>query len=178
MVWVALVDELVARGHMLFGLFFLVIVADETRRRFSRNTSAAQRIFVPATLLAAGVAMWIATIRANSVAEYIVHSLWADVLLIMGTVEWARRKRALVARGWALAQPAGIVASGVLLFVHLHGSVSSSPGARSHLLMGTALVFAGFAEAAVRLVTPPRRWNLAAQLPILGFVALLITYPQ
>lgn len=122
--------------------------------------------------------MWIATIRANNAPEFVVHSLWADALLVMGSVPWARRAGLLTAPGWAFAQPVAVVASGLLLFVHLHGSISTSPGAFSHLMMGAALVIAGAASAVIHLVSATgRRWSVCAQLPMVVFVALLISYP-
>lgn len=172
------VGVVLEHGHLLFGLVFLVLVVDETRGRFSASSAATSGRLSEVIFLAAGVAMWIATIRANSAPEFVVHSLWADALLVMGSVPSARRAGLLTAPAWALAQPVAVVASGLLLFVHLHGSIAASPGALSHLMMGAALVIAGAGAAAIHLVSAAgRRWSVCAQLPMVVFVALLISYP-
>lgn len=175
---VSLLGAIVERGHLLFGLVFLALVIDEARRRLVSRSAVATGRITQIAFLAAGVAMWIATLRADIVSDFVIHSLWADALLLIGGVEWAWQAGVVMARRWLLARPTAIAISGLLLLVHVHGA-AGSPAVRAHLLMGAALVMAGLAGAAVHLAGGGRRrWTLSAQVPIVLFVALLITYPQ
>ncbi len=174
----SLVGVVVSSGHAVFGVFFLVIVADEAWRRLRRSWSGRSALLVPAAFLVSGVAMWIATIRANTANEYLVHSLWADVLLVVGAVEWARRSGRLGADRWGLVQPLGFLVGGALLFVHLHGSLADSSGALWHALMGGALFASGLLDVAAQVARPGRRgWMIAAEAPLVAFVVLLLTFP-
>jgi hypothetical protein len=172
-----LTDAAVARVHEVFGVFFLIVLAVDTQRRLIGGTTRASRV-VAAVFLLAGVGMWAATVFATNAADYLIHSTWANILIVVGAVEWAHgdgRRKGVAA---SLALPAGIVASGVLFLLHLHGSVMSDPGTRWHAGMGAALVAGGLLEAAGILA---RRRGPAVVLlrgaPLALFCLLLLTYP-
>ena len=172
-----LAGAIVERGHLLFGLVFLVLVVDETRRAVSPRLAAGTGLLAQLVFVVAGFSMWVATLRADTVSDFVIHSLWADALLLIGAVEWAWRVGALSSRAWLFAKPGALAVSGVLLFAHLHGA-SDSPEARAHIWMGVALVVAGIWGAAVHVARSGRGWSAFAQLPAVAFVLLLITYPQ
>ena len=174
---VSLAGAIVERGHLLFGLVFLVLVIDETRRAVAPTCATGTGRLAQLVFVVAGFSMWVATIRADTVSDFFIHSLWADALLLIGGVEWAWRVGALSSRRWLFAKPAALAISGLLLFVHLHGA-AGSPEARAHIWMGVALVVAGIWGAAVHLARSERGWAAFAQLPAAAFVLLLITYPQ
>ncbi|HYX83607.1 MAG TPA: hypothetical protein VE777_01430 [Gaiellales bacterium] len=173
----ALSSAAVARVHEVFGLFFLLVLTDELRR-LARGDHRPTGPVLPATFVVAGVGMWAATVFATDAAEYVVHSVWADLLLVMGGVEWARRSGRLRSRVAPYAVPVGIAVGGALFFTHLHSSVFTSMSARWHAMMGAALVAGGILAVLVEAAGSRGLARYLPELPLAGFVVLLLTYPS
>lgn len=145
-------------NHHLAGILVLLIAMGELRQALGLYVFAWTRILLPLSLLAAGIFLLIwsdheawpigslslAETLSGSDPEILQHKTYGLLALLVGGIEWFRRRGRIRHFGWAMPLPAFAIVGGLMLFAHSHGVHPAAHRIQlHHTIMGLLAITAG-----------------------------------
>jgi putative copper resistance protein D len=118
--------------------------------------------------------------------EILQHKTYALLLLVLGLIEWRRRRGALPHWAWRIPLPTLAVVGGLMLFLHSHGDHPAAHKiALHHAAMGTLALLAGSCKlvSARAAAAPPSesgasRWDVGWAGLVLAIGIQLLFYSE